>query len=163
MGQKAGERGQSCITEGLHVRCVSLDLMQQGHQRFLHLIETPGNVVFWTSAWRRINRTQKFLLGFLFGYLEFLSSFIPLVKCIPQPFNHTYQASYCTSLQRSKFSSGPYFWGNYCLVWWDILSSWGLTYVKIEGCTVLLMVLANLWKSPHPPVKMLKSQSLSLF
>ena len=86
-------------------------------------------------------------------WLSSSSSSIPLVKCIPQPFNHTYQASYCTSLQRSKLSSGPYFWGNYCLVWWDILSSWGLTYVKIEGCTALLTVLANLLKSPHPPVK----------
>ena len=49
MGQKAVEGGQSCITEGLHVRCVSSDLMQQGHQRFLDLIGMPGNVVFWTS------------------------------------------------------------------------------------------------------------------
>lgn len=32
MGQKAGEGGQSWITEGLHVRCVSLDLLPQGHQ-----------------------------------------------------------------------------------------------------------------------------------
>lgn len=50
MGQKAGEGGLSWITEGLHVRCVSLDLLPQGHQRLLHLIETPGNVVFWTST-----------------------------------------------------------------------------------------------------------------